>query len=28
GGPILVKVSEARYALGREISSSIYIKRD
>ncbi|MEM2955883.1 MAG: metal-dependent transcriptional regulator [Nitrososphaerales archaeon] len=28
GGPILVKVSEARYALGREISSSIYVKRD
>lgn len=28
GGPILVKVSEAKYALGREISSSIYVKRD
>jgi len=28
GGPILVKVSEARYALGQEISSSIYVKRD
>jgi len=28
GGPILVKVSEAKYALGREISSSIYVKRN
>ncbi|MGQ9469637.1 MAG: metal-dependent transcriptional regulator [Nitrososphaerales archaeon] len=28
GGPILVKVYEARYALGQEISSSIYVKRD
>lgn len=28
GGPILVKVSEARYALGQEISSIIYVKRE